>query len=426
MARDGAQDVAVTMEGDVVKYDVAPVAESKRQLQRTGSDASSAGWMGVACPPPLPKAKATKVTPKKKARASRSQAAAASPSGSVPPSERVAAPSYSFKRSSSASTLEGAASGVKVCPSVQGRELNSVQAILAKATALLESVGNHAGLKSLATDKVDAMLLQVEKKATTTKYTKLRYVSGQSSNDHQELKAARAADDLTNCLHKLKACRSVVASLTAESSSLKWDPAALEEALAECDLASLTLSTWARSVLMCRSIETNFSPEEPAPLIARPSLQPKLDQQFGLALVAECDRKAVQVDVVATLLRPLFDDGSDEGVNQLVACLSKLAPFDWICFAEGRQYFAAHQSLVDVIQGVADGTMVHGRAMELHTQAKRELAKESCEFDSQNRAGAHALIAKAKDAVDNSMRDNVSASDLAAAEKAAQDGGLEI
>ena len=54
MAHDGAQDVAVTMDGDAVKYDVAPVAESKRQLQRTSSDASSAGWMDVAWPPPRP------------------------------------------------------------------------------------------------------------------------------------------------------------------------------------------------------------------------------------------------------------------------------------------------------------------------------------------------------------------------------------
>ena len=269
------------------------------------------------------------------ARASAGKAGRAKKAKTGAPSvARVAAAKVSPVKSKVAATPRGGGAAV-VYKSVQLREINGANQLVAKIEPLVGSLANDEGLKALTVEKVASASSLLEKRCAAASVAKLTAKRGDELDD-----VAKQGQALATKLHELTSKYSAVEflarALTAKSAEagMFWHPSAIREGISRCADAGVDIAGWAFEQCVHRELISLWRPEKICDL---PNIlkSQKVEGMFTLEVVPEACRKLAQESLVLYIVKRLFEKGVS---NQLaIDFFRACGNCDWVYAKELQQ-----------------------------------------------------------------------------------------
>ena len=185
-----------------------------------------------------------------------------------------------------------------VYKSVQLREINGANQLVARIEPLVSSLANDEGLKALTVEKVASASSLLEKRCAAASVAKLTAKRGDELDD-----VAKQGQALATKLHELTSKYSAVEflarALTAKSAEagMFWHPSAIREGISRCADAGVDIAGWAFEQCVHRELILLWRPEKICDL---PNIlkSQKVEGMFTLEVVPEACRELAQESLV--------------------------------------------------------------------------------------------------------------------------------
>lgn len=251
--------------------------------------------------------------------------------------------------------------GQVVYKSVQVREINALNGVLAKYHPMVSSVATEEGVAALNADILHKSKLVLERKAAPATCERLR--TRRETVDEVADEGNKVASMAEKLTQQLDAMEFLARGLSAKSSGeggMFWLPSTIEDGIKRCVSADVRLPASMKRFCVHRQVDVALAsdvPEERILDIVRVTREAGDEHDFGLwYLQGEATEVVakVQRESVLRILKHYFSHKS--GLGSLQKMLAPIACFDWVLDCDFRK--VCENLSVVVLQRSADGEVV--------------------------------------------------------------------